>query len=230
MVKNPKLGWIPCLGHPKCETLCFQMGPSSHSTSQKTICPCLGGLKGWKLTLKSTGCFSCKTMANLSTGNAKIWRSNGLLLPFHTFKSTGLYLCEVSSRRSHHTAWTPQQPLPKIPLWNTLYWAVLGGGKAIVQVWAMTQENAWDGKASSSMPQWHPIVADLKVQILKLYLIKWLTHSFWSIRFASHSALFMDAYQKGLNGPQAVQTIRKYHGHWVLPNNIMETLEAAGKA
>jgi hypothetical protein len=37
-------------------------------------------------------------------------------------------------------------------------------------------------------------------------------------------------YRKGLNGPQVVWANRKYHGHRVLPNNIMETLEAAGKA
>ena len=73
----------------------------------------------------------------------------------------------------------------------------------------------------------HPIVADPKVQILKLYS---LTHSFWSIRFANRSARFMDAYRKGLNGPQAIWANRKYHGHQVLPNNIMETLEAAGQA
>ena len=36
----------------------------------------------------------------------------------------------------------------------------------------------------------------------------------------------MDAYQKGLNGPQVVWVNRKYHGHQVLPNNIMETLES----
>jgi hypothetical protein len=40
----------------------------------------------------------------------------------------------------------------------------------------------------------------------------------------------MDAYHKGFDGLQAVWANRKYHGHWVLPNNIMETLEAAGKA
>jgi hypothetical protein len=41
---------------------------------------------------------------------------------------------------------------------------------------------------------------------------------------------FIDAYRKGLDGPQAVWANRKYHGHRVLPNNIMETLVAAGKA
>jgi hypothetical protein len=40
----------------------------------------------------------------------------------------------------------------------------------------------------------------------------------------------MDAYRKGLDGPKAVWANRKYHGHQVLPNNIIETLETAGKA
>ena len=62
------------------------------------------------------------------------------------------------------------------------------------------------------------------------YMIKLLTHGFWSIRFANCSVCFMDAYRKDLNSPQAVWANRKYHGHWVLPNNIMETLEAVGKA
>ena len=37
----------------------------------------------------------------------------------------------------------------------------------------------------------------------------------------------METYWRGLNGPQVVWANRKYHGHQVLPNNIMETLEAA---
>ncbi|KAG2155193.1 uncharacterized protein EDB93DRAFT_1080388, partial [Suillus bovinus] len=32
-------------------------------------------------------------------------------------------------------------------------------------------------------------------------------------RYANHSARFMDAYTKGLTGPQAVWVMRKYHGH-----------------
>ena len=40
----------------------------------------------------------------------------------------------------------------------------------------------------------------------------------------------MDAYRKGLNGLQAIWVNIKYHGHWVLPNDIMQTLEAVGKA
>jgi hypothetical protein len=39
----------------------------------------------------------------------------------------------------------------------------------------------------------------------------------------------MDAYHKGLDSPQAVWANRKYHGHQVLPNNIIDHLEAAGK-
>ena len=40
----------------------------------------------------------------------------------------------------------------------------------------------------------------------------------------------MDAYRRGLDGRQAVWANQKYHGHRVLPTNIMEALEAAGKA
>ena len=40
----------------------------------------------------------------------------------------------------------------------------------------------------------------------------------------------MDVYHKGLNGLQAIWANRKYHGHQVLPNDIMQTLEAVGKA
>ena len=137
------------------------------------------------------------------------WRSNRLLLLLHPFQLTSLYLCEVSSWGSHYGMWTPLQLLPQIPLWIKLHWAVLGGCEATVQVQATTQENGWHGKASSGMPQWHPIVADPKVQILKLYMIKSLTHGFWSIKFANCSVCFMDAYWKGLNGPQAVWAQRQ---------------------
>ncbi|KAG1795208.1 uncharacterized protein HD556DRAFT_1235891 [Suillus plorans] len=48
-------------------------------------------------------------------------------------------------------------------------------------------------------------------------------------RYANHSARFMDAYTKGLTGPQAVWATRKYHGHRVIPNSILEALDTAGK-
>ena len=60
----------------KCKIPCCQMGPSSCSTSQMTIWSCLGGLKGWKLSSKSAGYFSCNMTANLLMGNAKV--SNAL--------------------------------------------------------------------------------------------------------------------------------------------------------
>ncbi|KIJ30500.1 hypothetical protein M422DRAFT_187082, partial [Sphaerobolus stellatus SS14] len=44
--------------------------------------------------------------------------------------------------------------------------------------------------------------------------------------FANQSARFLDAYQKGLNGAQAMWANRKYHGHRVLPEKIMEALDA----
>jgi hypothetical protein len=37
----------------------------------------------------------------------------------------------------------------------------------------------------------------------------------------------MDAYQKGLNGKQAVWASKKYRGHRVLPESIMMELEKA---
>jgi hypothetical protein len=35
----------------------------------------------------------------------------------------------------------------------------------------------------------------------------------------------MDAYEKGLNGKQAAWASRKYRGHCVLPNNLLDELE-----
>ena len=37
----------------------------------------------------------------------------------------------------------------------------------------------------------------------------------------------MDAYIKGLNGQQAAWAARKYKGHQVLPNSLMDDLEKA---
>jgi hypothetical protein len=44
-------------------------------------------------------------------------------------------------------------------------------------------------------------------------------------KFATRSRRFMDAYEKGLNGKQAAWASRKYRGHRVLPNDILEELE-----
>ncbi|KAF8238175.1 hypothetical protein L208DRAFT_363203 [Tricholoma matsutake] len=49
-------------------------------------------------------------------------------------------------------------------------------------------------------------------------------------RFANHSQRFMDAYAKGLNilnGQQAAWAARKYRGHRVLPETLMDDLEKA---
>ncbi|KIJ32080.1 hypothetical protein M422DRAFT_185031 [Sphaerobolus stellatus SS14] len=46
-------------------------------------------------------------------------------------------------------------------------------------------------------------------------------------RFANWSAQFMDAYRCGLTGAQAVWANKKYRGHRVLPNTIMEELDIA---
>ncbi|EJD06377.1 uncharacterized protein FOMMEDRAFT_75712 [Fomitiporia mediterranea MF3/22] len=47
-------------------------------------------------------------------------------------------------------------------------------------------------------------------------------------RFANRSARFMDCYRKGLNGKQAVWTSRRYHGHRIVPDKIMEELDKYG--
>lgn len=47
-------------------------------------------------------------------------------------------------------------------------------------------------------------------------------------RFATRSRRFMDAYDRGLNGRQAAWAARKYKGHRVLPQNILEELEKQG--
>ncbi|KIJ31295.1 hypothetical protein M422DRAFT_267104 [Sphaerobolus stellatus SS14] len=46
-------------------------------------------------------------------------------------------------------------------------------------------------------------------------------------RYAGRSAKFMDAYIKGLNGAQAAWAARKYHGHRVLPENVMAQFDEA---
>jgi hypothetical protein len=47
-------------------------------------------------------------------------------------------------------------------------------------------------------------------------------------KFSNRSQRFMDAYSRGLNGRQAAWASRKYRGHRVLPNNIMEGLGKQG--
>ncbi|KAF8573422.1 hypothetical protein K439DRAFT_1375454, partial [Ramaria rubella] len=44
-------------------------------------------------------------------------------------------------------------------------------------------------------------------------------------RYANHSIWFMDAYIKGLTSAQAAWANRKYHGHWVLPDEILKQFE-----
>ncbi|KZT66821.1 hypothetical protein DAEQUDRAFT_674282 [Daedalea quercina L-15889] len=47
-------------------------------------------------------------------------------------------------------------------------------------------------------------------------------------RFFIRSLRFMDAYRHGLSGKQAAWAAKTYHGHQVLPNNILDELEKAG--
>ncbi|KAF8236086.1 hypothetical protein L208DRAFT_1253468 [Tricholoma matsutake] len=46
--------------------------------------------------------------------------------------------------------------------------------------------------------------------------------------FTNRSCCFIDAYDKGLNGQQAAWAARKYRGHRVLPESLMDDLEKAG--
>ncbi|KAF9219380.1 hypothetical protein BS17DRAFT_798160 [Gyrodon lividus] len=46
-------------------------------------------------------------------------------------------------------------------------------------------------------------------------------------RFATRSRRFMDAYSKGLTGRQAAWASKKYRGHSVLPDSLMEDLDNA---
>ncbi len=46
-------------------------------------------------------------------------------------------------------------------------------------------------------------------------------------RFANRSRRFMDAYQKGLDGKKAAWASRKYRGHRVLPESLMNDMEKA---
>ncbi|EJD42266.1 hypothetical protein AURDEDRAFT_138271 [Auricularia subglabra TFB-10046 SS5] len=47
-------------------------------------------------------------------------------------------------------------------------------------------------------------------------------------RYFNHAHRFGDAYERGLNGQQSAWACRKYRGHRVLPERILEDLEKAG--
>ena len=47
-------------------------------------------------------------------------------------------------------------------------------------------------------------------------------------RFFIRAQRFMDAYRRGLSGKQAAWANKKYRGHRVLPDSILEDLEMAG--
>jgi len=47
------------------------------------------------------------------------------------------------------------------------------------------------------------------------------------IRYARRARKFMDAYHRGLDGKQAAWASRKYRGHRVLPESLMEELSKA---
>lgn len=46
-----------------------------------------------------------------------------------------------------------------------------------------------------------------------------------TFRFATRARRFIDAYAQGLDGKEAVWATKKYRGHRVLPNNILQELD-----
>lgn len=46
-------------------------------------------------------------------------------------------------------------------------------------------------------------------------------------RYATRSLRFMDAYRKGLNGKQVAWAAKKYRGHRMIPDTILQDLEKA---
>ena len=55
-----------------------------------------------------------------------------------------------------------------------------------------------------------------------------LAHIFFS--FATYSHQFIDTYGKGLQGKDAAWAAKKYHGHCVLPESILQDFDDAVKA
>jgi len=47
-------------------------------------------------------------------------------------------------------------------------------------------------------------------------------------RYAHQSQRFIDAYYHGLDGKQVAWASRKYRGHWMMPETIMDDLEKVG--
>lgn len=70
-----------------------------------------------------------------------------------------------------------------------------------------------------------PLDAMQRSGILTPIILEFLTNSF--DRFSTHSLRFMDAYAKGLTGSQAAWASRKYRGHRVIPESILEELKRA---
>jgi len=63
---------------------------------------------------------------------------------------------------------------------------------------------------------WQPVVS-LQKTLENLLLIRHLARS-----YARKSHKFIDAYYKGLDGKQAAWASKKYHGHHLLPESLMD--------
>ena len=60
---------------------------------------------------------------------------------------------------------------------------------------------------------------------MNLILINFQINLILQSRFAVCSLRFIDAYRKGLNGHQTAWASKKYQGHRVIPDNILDELE-----
>jgi len=62
-------------------------------------------------------------------------------------------------------------------------------------------------------------LSSMRKSVLPLVILASLTTVY---RFSTRSCRFMDAYEKGLDGKQAMWASKKYQGHRVLPEKILE--------
>ena len=60
-----------------------------------------------------------------------------------------------------------------------------------------------------------------------LTITLYISYSLGYSRFFNRTHRFLDAYSRGLNGRQAAWASRKYRGHRVLPESILQELETA---
>jgi len=81
----------------------------------------------------------------------------------------------------------------------------------------VSSANCSESKKDAGDSWWHPPWTDSKVHCYSFF-IPGLKHL---CRFANQSAHFISAYRQGLSGAQAVWANKKYHGHYILPPDMI---------